>query len=152
MHLTEGIDVKETLKSLPRSPRATFNSEKVCLDGTRTVILQELLKWIVSGPSSEINKPKKSILLLHGMAGTGKSTIANTIASRLYNTGRLGASYCFSRDVQDNANNIFLTIALSIAELDECFKLKLAEGIAKNGERSSGMSNGTFHRCYSQDL
>lgn len=84
-------------------------------------------------PSPDANEPRKSILVLHGMAGTGKSTIANTIASRLKDMRRLGASYCFSRDVKENAKDMFLSIAKSIATLDECFKVKLAEAINKNG-------------------
>jgi hypothetical protein len=35
---------------------------------------------------------------LNGLAGTGKSTIAQTIAERIFADGRLGASFFCSRD------------------------------------------------------
>ena len=70
-------------------------------------ILDDILQWAVSGGSSN-DSGKERILLLHGMAGTGKSTIANTIASRLYKMERLGASYSFSKDLKNNAKQIVL--------------------------------------------
>jgi ABC-type glutathione transport system ATPase component len=73
------------------------------------------------------------------MAGTGKSTIANTIAKMLSESGRLGASYCFSRgDTADrNAENMFSTIAIEMAQLDKLFGRKLGEAVEDRGLRSS---------------
>jgi len=122
------------------SRNARFNSEKICLPNTQTAILDEMLQWVASGLSSGGGGPLKSIFLLYGMSGTGKSTIANTIASRLSTMRRLGGSFCFSRDdqVSRNAGNMFSTIAQGMADLDPCFKVKLAEAIEDRGLRSSG--------------
>jgi hypothetical protein len=75
------------------------------------------------------------------MAGTGKSTIANTIASKLSDMGRLGASFCFSRNDRNDRNTetLFSTIARGMAHLDKCFKMKLFDAIDDPGLRSSGM-------------
>ena len=54
---------------------------------------------------------------LNGLAGTGKSTIAQTIAERTFAEGQLGASFFCSRDFEDRSNLqfIFPTIAAQLA-------------------------------------
>jgi len=55
---------------------------------------------------------------LNGLAGTGKSTIAQTIAERVFADGRLGASFFCSRDFKDRRNLrcIFPTLAFQLAQ------------------------------------
>ena len=57
------------------------------------------------------------IYWLHGLAGTGKTTIAKTIAERLFADGLLGASFFCSRDFEDRRNLrlIFPTLATQLA-------------------------------------
>ena len=54
---------------------------------------------------------------MDGLAGTGKSTIAQTIAERTFADGRLGASFFCSRDFEDRRNlqSIFPTLAVQLA-------------------------------------
>ena len=54
---------------------------------------------------------------MNGLAGTGKSTIAQTIAERAFADGRLGASFFCSRDFEDRSNLqlIFPTLAVQLA-------------------------------------
>ena len=81
-----------------------------CLRGTRTAILDEIELWI-----RDFDKP--SVYWLNGLAGTGKSTIARTIAERTFADGRLGASFFCSRDFEDRSNlqAIFPTLAVQLA-------------------------------------
>jgi len=54
---------------------------------------------------------------LNGLAGTGKSTIAQTTAERLFADDQLGASFFCSRDFEDRSNLhfIFPTLAIQLA-------------------------------------
>ena len=54
---------------------------------------------------------------MNGLAGTGKSTIAQTIAERTFADGHLGASFFCSRDFEDRSNLhfIFPTLAVQLA-------------------------------------
>ena len=54
---------------------------------------------------------------MNGLAGTGKSTIAHTIAERTFADGPLGASFFCSRDFEDRRDLqfIFPTIAVQLA-------------------------------------
>ena len=54
---------------------------------------------------------------MNGLAGTGKSTIAQTIAERVFANGQLGASFFCSQDFEDRSNLqfIFPTLAVQLA-------------------------------------
>ena len=61
----------------------------LCLDGTRTAILEKIMKWV-----NDPNSPP--IFWLHGGAGTGKTTIARTIRVKAMEEGYITASFFFS--------------------------------------------------------
>jgi hypothetical protein len=62
---------------------------------------------------------------LNGLAGTGKTTIAQTVAERLFADGMLGASFFCSRDFEDRSNleMIFPTLAVQLARNYTKFRL-----------------------------
>ena len=64
---------------------------------------------------------------MNGLAGTGKSTIAKTVAERLFADGQLGASFFCSRDFEDRRNLqlIFPTLATQLARKYTKFRLIL---------------------------
>jgi AAA ATPase domain len=61
---------------------------------------------------------ERCIFWLNGMAGTGKSTLARTVARKYYDQNRLGASFFFSKGGGDvsNAGKFFTSIAVQLAE------------------------------------
>jgi hypothetical protein len=83
---------------------------KGCLKGTRGAVLDEIELW-----TRDPNRP--SIYWLNGLAGTGKSAIAQTIAERMFADDRLGGSFFCSRDSTDRSNLrlIFPTLAIQLA-------------------------------------
>ena len=83
---------------------------KSCLKGTRGSVLEEIERW-----TRDLDK--SPVYWLNGLAGTGKSTIAQTIAERTFADGRLAASFFCSRDFEDRSNLrlIFPTLAVQLA-------------------------------------
>ena len=83
---------------------------KGCLKGTRGAVLNTIELWAR-------DFDKHSVYWLNGLAGTGKTTIAKTIAERLFADGQLGASFFCSRDFEDRRNLqfIFPTLASQLA-------------------------------------
>ena len=81
-----------------------------CLEGTREGVLGEIERWTEDSGSSPV-------FWLNGLAGTGKTTIAQTIAERVFAKGRLGASFFCSRDFEDRSDLrfIFPTLAFQLA-------------------------------------
>ncbi|TFK84890.1 hypothetical protein K466DRAFT_464235, partial [Polyporus arcularius HHB13444] len=86
-------------------------------EGTREEILQYLEEW-ERIQSREAGNDEDPVCVLIGEAGTGKSTIASEFAKRLKERGRLGASFFFTRGVQDlnTPNKVFSTIAWQLAQ------------------------------------
>ena len=81
-----------------------------CLKGTRKEVLLQLDQWLR-------NDGDQRIFWLNGLAGTGKSTIAQTFAEISFADGKLGASFFCSRDSADRSNlqAIFPTLAFQLA-------------------------------------
>ncbi|KAL7792882.1 hypothetical protein V8C43DRAFT_322220 [Trichoderma afarasin] len=69
-----------------------------CLPQTREEILKDICDWIDDSTSSQ-----KHLYWLQGKAGTGKSTIARTIVSRMARQNRIAANFFFKRGEGDRA-------------------------------------------------
>jgi hypothetical protein len=114
--LSKEEEEKRLLATLSYAASATFNhgrwqGESQCLTGTRSRILGEIMAWACGGGSSGSSSSggggdgatgqgagrQQRIFWLDGMAGTGKSTIARTVARACSDEGRLGARFFFSR-------------------------------------------------------
>jgi len=93
-----------------------------CLRGTRKEVLQEIEHWLTS-------EQELRIFWLNGLAGTGKSTIAQTFAETSFMDGKLGASFFCSRDFEDRSNlqAIFPTLAFQLAYQYPVFRGKLLQ-------------------------
>ena len=79
------------------------------------------------------NVDGKPIYVLHGIAGIGKSTIAQTIAQRAAELGHLGASFFFSRneDRRSNGKLFFSTIALQLSQYDPDFASSIGAALER---------------------
>ncbi|KAK6495981.1 hypothetical protein TWF481_003026 [Arthrobotrys musiformis] len=103
------------LEELPYAKDASYNSRlwehtDRCLPDTRIDLLKDITAWSQE-PSGQI------IFWLNGMAGTGKSTIARTVANELAVKGQLAASFFFSRGGGNlsHAEMFVTTIAMQLA-------------------------------------
>lgn len=85
-------------------------------------ILRDITSWVES-------RDGKCIFWLNGMAGTGKSTIAQTVARKLNRKGGLGASFFFKRGEADRANARYL-ISTIITQLVKHYP-ELGPGVLK---------------------
>ena len=81
-----------------------------CLRGTRESVLDDIVRWAK-------DPQERHVFWLNGLAGTGKSTIAQTFAEMVASNGTLGASFFCSRDYLDRRElkNIFPTLAYQLA-------------------------------------
>jgi hypothetical protein len=93
-----------------------------CLKGTRKEVLWEIECWLNG-------KQSQRIFWLNGLAGTGKSTIAQTFAETSFADGKLGASFFCSRDFGDRSNiqMIFPTLAFQLAYQYPLFRMELLQ-------------------------
>lgn len=77
---------------------------------------------------------KSPVFWLNGLAGTGKSTIAQTISERVFAEGLLGASFFCSRDFKDRSDLhfIFPTLAFQLAHKYPDFRTHLVSLLQSN--------------------
>ena len=115
------------LNSVPCANKAGYLSvenRQGCLRGTRADILLQLECWLKDPQDHRI-------FWLNGLAGTGKSTIAQTFAEIGFADGILGASFFCSRDFEDRSNlqMIFPTLAFQLAYQYSLFRGELLQAL-----------------------
>ena len=72
---------------------------------------------------------------LHGVAGSGKSTVANTITSMYTETGLLGASFRFNQHIDPKF--LFRNITYQLALFDSRYRERLLQAFRKHGTMAS---------------
>ncbi|KAH8598455.1 putative WD-repeat protein [Bisporella sp. PMI_857] len=120
------------LKNLPYASDAPFNTAKwqhepTCLPDTRVDLQQQIHDWIDGSD-------ERTIFWLNGLAGTGKSTVARTIAHKCFQQGRLGASFFFSKGGGDisHAGKFFTSIAAQLSEESQYLKRCIYDAMKEN--------------------
>ncbi|GAB1196351.1 hypothetical protein APSETT444_005620 [Aspergillus pseudonomiae] len=142
---------QDQLDTLHPVTRAAFGSyeqaRETCLVGTQVPLLQLVQNWSNDAQG-------EPILWLQGMAGTGKSTIARTVASAFYNgtsllgqetlpsEACLGGSFFFDHRDEDcrNPRKLFPTLARGLVEVLPEIQQSLCDGIRSH------------HATYAQSL
>ncbi|KAF2149707.1 hypothetical protein K461DRAFT_229781 [Myriangium duriaei CBS 260.36] len=132
-------DIQSSLEldRLPAIDDAAFDSyaearNSTCLDDTRVEILQKIEDW-----STDANG--HCVYWLSGGAGTGKSTISRTIAKRLNEHGRLGATFFFKRGegARSSAKYLFATFAKQLAQRDPVIGTAVTSKLRRNRDLPS---------------
>ena len=120
------------MPGLAAAPQAAFNArgkddDPLCLRNTRVEVLQQIREW-ANGDDG------RYIFWLSGLAGTGKSTIARTIAREYYDKGCFMASFFFSRGGGDasHVGKFVGTIALQLAQRSAAFEPILRNAISND--------------------
>lgn len=94
-------DVTQQLQRLEPLDHAYYSSGDLCTPGTRVALLERVIQWIKSGDipqgSGSGDSSEARVFWLHGMAGTGKSTVANTVADMVKKSLRVPLSCFFCR-------------------------------------------------------
>ena len=98
-----------------------------CLRGTREAVLDWIVRWTE-------DPPDRYVFWLNGLAGTGKSTIAQTFSEMVARNGTLGASFFCSRDYLDRKElkNIFPTLAYQLACRYPSFRAQIIRAIRQD--------------------
>ena len=98
-----------------------------CLPGTRKSVLKGIMRWAQ-------NPQERHVFWLNGLAGTGKSTIAQTFSEMVADVGSLGASFFCSRDNlnRKELKHIFPTLACQLACRYPAFRHQILQVIRQD--------------------
>ena len=146
VHPTADLLVLNTCR---RSPAAgcQYGNRKGCLRGTRETVLNEIDLWA--------KDPDKSpVFWLNGLAGTGKSTIAQTVSEWTFADGLLGASFFCSRDYVDRSDLdfIFPTLAFQLAHKYPTFRSVLVPLLQSNPDVIHGSLHNQMEKLIVEPL
>ncbi|KAF1809453.1 WD40 repeat-like protein [Eremomyces bilateralis CBS 781.70] len=138
-------DLDRVLNILPIAADASFKSfkrqhEPTCHPDTRVALLREIYNW-ADGERSPF------IFWLSGLAGTGKSTIARTVAASYSQKGQLTGSFFFSRTGGDvgRTGKFITSIAFQLANAIPDLKPKICDAISKCNNISSWSLHDQWH-------
>ena len=123
MNLTIITELDAKIREISYGTGLRFKTNKGCLPGTRTVFLDFITNW-VNDPVSE------RCLVLFGLAGTGKSSIAHEITRRFDKVHRLTSSFFFSRNPE--AYHLFTTLARDLSDRYPSFNAALGRIVRDN--------------------
>ncbi|PZD23658.1 WD40 repeat protein [Pyrenophora tritici-repentis] len=150
--LVLNMDQKLDLAKLPVATGAAFNSHNEehnarCLPNTRTELLEQITRWA----NDEGGKP---IFWLSGMAGTGKSTIARTVAQSFASRGQLGASFFFKKGEGErgNASRFFTTMATDLVAHEPSMLPSIRKALNKDSAISQRALKDQFEKLVLQPL
>jgi hypothetical protein len=103
--------------------------DPICLPETRVDVRYQIKTWADG-------QDERCIFWLNGLAGTGKSTIARTIAREYYDQKRLGASFFFSKGGGDvsRASKFFTSIAVQLADKSPSLKRHICNAIKEHND------------------
>jgi hypothetical protein len=138
--------------NLPIAEGAFYNSykdqhESFCLKDTRAQLLDEIAQWAQASES-------ECIFWLNGMAGTGKSTIARTVAQSFNESGQLGASFFFKKGEadRDTAKRFIPTIMKQLMAHNQKLAQSVLQAIDKDPDISAKTLREQFKKLFLQPL
>ncbi|KAH8707489.1 hypothetical protein GQ44DRAFT_831007 [Phaeosphaeriaceae sp. PMI808] len=143
---------KNPLDALLPAEDAPFNAYRrqhdlACLPNTRVDLLRDICKWADG-------QDERCIFWLNGLAGTGKSTIARTVARTYWDQKRLGASFFFSRGGGDvgHAGKFVTSIAWQLADNIPPFRQHICDAVKERRGIASQSLRDQWHQLIIRPL
>ncbi|KAJ8092986.1 hypothetical protein PM082_011306 [Marasmius tenuissimus] len=123
--LMERLVSTTSLEQLPYVKGASWNPNRVCLKGTREALLSEVMEW--SSPRTG----SADVFLLLGVAGSGKTAIAHSIAQQMFERGTLVSSFFFNKEDAglSKPTGLMTTLARDISRLNRSLFSTVASAI-----------------------
>ncbi|KAI5121598.1 hypothetical protein M0805_009469 [Coniferiporia weirii] len=128
---TEKQTIDIQLQQLRPAGRAYYDIGRICLEGTRTAVLEQVRDWAASD---------ERLFWLYGVAGSGKSSIANSVAHMFDERQRLlGCFFCKKDDPECRVpSNVFPTLALHFSKWHATYRSMVSHVIqGKDGPKLS---------------
>jgi hypothetical protein len=122
-------DLLDRLRPVKEAFHDASHASQTCLAGTRERLLANIYEWFQNTESSS-----ERVFWLNGLAGTGKTTVARTIADRAHTQGCLAAAFFFSRNIAATRAPaaIIPTLVYQLAQYQPSFRSHICSAIASD--------------------
>jgi hypothetical protein len=134
--LTDSQDILDKLEPI----KMDTSRRTECLPNTRREILKFIVDWVND------MKSEHKMLWVHGLAGSGKSTVSTTVANIFRDSGQLGAFLFFDRDVTERSDptTVIRTLAHQLGTSDP----RIGAAIRTVVKRNPNMLISPLHRQF----
>ncbi|QRW11282.1 hypothetical protein RhiLY_10281 [Ceratobasidium sp. AG-Ba] len=121
-------EIRERLKELNPARLAGYNPYRVCLEGTRSQVINALATWV------KTNGEERKLAWMHGLAGLGKSSIATSVCDSLHAQGLLASSFFCKRDSPElrDPHRVLTTTVYELARRWHSFGETVSKVIGNN--------------------
>ncbi|KAF8075998.1 hypothetical protein FPV67DRAFT_392745 [Lyophyllum atratum] len=144
---SQKIELHRNLQALQSAEYSAWDAEQACLPTTRTVLIQEIMELIKS------NDRSSQICLLTGVAGSGKSTIAHSVAKACFEEKVLASSFFFKtgQKYRDSPIRLISTFARDLATTDKQLGEEISSTVQENAAIATSHSISTQFTKLIQD-
>lgn len=130
---TAALRQDNILDRLPQAGKARHKSVRpdkihACCPGTRADLIEDMKSWLD-------DRDGPTVLWVEGEVGSGKTTLAYTLAEIASERSSLGGSFFFSRHCGDGLDDPFMlfpTLAYQLAGYSTPFRVRLASALLKD--------------------
>ncbi|TFK66218.1 WD40 repeat-like protein [Pluteus cervinus] len=159
LEVFKGVHILEhdsKLKELRPSLTAHYRTgeDHVCLKDTRTDLLKDIMDWLRHFKSLPLDhqddvEERHDVFWLHGLAGSGKSSVANTIAATVEQEEfYLSCFFCKRDDPElSDPTKILPTLAYRIAQQHGGYRTALVDVLSR-GSVGAGIITGDLHKQF----
>lgn len=92
-YLIEGLSEEQLLRQLEPAEKAFYDPNNACTPGTREPLLSQIKNWL-----SSMDDDSPQLFWLHGPDGSGKTSVASSIATELDSQNFLSCCFFYKRE------------------------------------------------------
>jgi hypothetical protein len=124
--MTPSTELLQRLHPVTEAFHDTRDASPSCQEGTRVQLLQDISAWF-----DDIDSSSSRVFWLNGLAGTGKTAVARSVAVHAHEWNRLAGTFFFSRNNAStrNAAAVIPTILYQLATHHPVFRTPICTAI-----------------------
>ena len=122
-----------------KSAETNYDHDFRCMDGTREVLLRQVIGWA----TKELSQGERNTFWIYGLPGIGKTALAHSICAILHQGHHLAGAFFCRRDDENlnNPRNILPTLIHKLAITFPPFRRLVAERLRNDANLTPGSMN-----------
>ncbi|TFK21111.1 hypothetical protein FA15DRAFT_758951 [Coprinopsis marcescibilis] len=124
-HACTDTDIKNALQWIANPRGCSWDPSRACIQGTRSLHIEEISSWIVLNPDSQSSA---EMFIIADSAGSGKSALAHTICQQAQKQRQLVAGFFFDKmEQQSTTSNMMGALIRGLCNVSDQIKRQIGE-------------------------